>query len=610
MFFKSEELQKLADSLHERERTIKAKRGNMLDRNGVTIAQNKPVNTISVIFSQIKDAEGVAKILAEKLELNYEDVLKKVKKRVALTVIKTNVERDLADEIRACNLPGVMIDEDYRRWYPYGTLASQVIGFTGADNQGIIGLEVSYEEYLKGTAGQILTVTDARGIELENIAENRIEPIDGNHLVTTIDVNIQSYVEQIAEKVMQGKSAIGVSIILMNPQNGEILAMANKPDFDLNEPFALDIDTTGLTSEEKQKLLNQIWRNFNISDTYEPGSAFKVVTASAGLEEGVVAETSTFSCPGFRIVEDRRIRCHKVGGHGAQTFVQGIQNSCNPVFMDVGAALGVDNWYKYLDKFGLFDKTGVDLPGEARTIIHKKENVGPVELATMSFGQSFQITPLQLVRAAASVINGGNLVTPHFGDKVINNDGETVVEFEYPITKQSISAETSAAMCRLLESVVSEGTGRRCYVPGFRIGGKTATSEKLPRRNGKYIASFLAFAPADDPQVIALVLVNEPKGIYYGGAVVGPIIQEIFTTVLPYLGIEEVYSERDYLNYNVGNIEVPNLLGLTVAEAKKVLKDYTKLEIEILGEGDMVVEQFPLEGEFINEDSKVILYAE
>lgn len=609
MIFESEFLQNKAEELHSRERAIKARRGHIYDRNGEPIAVNKPVNTISVIHNQIQEADRVAEVLAKELDLDYEYVRKKVDNKVALERIKTNVERDVADKIRSYNLVGVTIDEDYRRWYPYDNVASHIIGFTGSDNQGIIGLEVKYEEYLKGIEGKILTLTDARGIEIENAAESRIEPVDGNHLITSIDVNIQKYAEQALEKVLKGKEAKRGSIIVMNPQNGEIYAMVNKPDFNLNEPFELNYDPGQLSSEKEQELLNQMWRNYSINDTYEPGSTFKVVTASAALEEGVVELDDTFYCRGYSVVEDRRIRCHKAGGHGSETFLEGVQNSCNPVFMEIVERMGVNTFYSYYDKFGLFDKTGIDLPGEAIAIMHKEENIGPVELATMSFGQSFNITPLQLIRAASAVVNGGELITPHFGMEIVDSSDKVLKKLNFTDTKQAISGETSDIMSKILESVVSEGTGRRSYLPGYRLGGKTATSETLPRGSNKYISSFLGFAPADDPQVIALVLVDEPVGIYYGGTVCAPVIKEVFENVLPYMGIEPEYTEIDLENYNVGEEYVPNLLGETLQDTKSLLRGYS-FELDILGDGDIIKEQFPLPGEYVNKDSKLILYAE
>lgn len=608
MLFQVDFLMEKAEELHNRERVIKSERGNILDRNKEPIAVNKSVTCVSVIHNQITDKEKVIEVLCDKLELEYDFVKKKVENKVALERIKMNVEKEVADEIREYDLDGVVIDEDYKRIYPYSTLASHVIGFVGKDNQGIIGLEVKYDEYLKGEVGMILTKTNAKGIEIENVAEGRREPVPGNHLVTSLDVNIQKYAEQALEKVLISKNANRGSIIVMNPQNGEIYAMANKPDFDLNDPFYLgdlQVDST----KEQQNILNQIWRNYCINDTYEPGSTFKVVTASAGLEEGVVKLDDTFFCPGYSIVADRRIRCHKAGGHGSETFVEGVQNSCNPVFMAVAERLGVDNFLKYFDKFGLLHKTGIDLPGEAVSIMHKKANIGPVELATMSFGQSFQITPLQLIRAGASVVNGGKLVTPHLGVEIIDPDGEIVEILEYDNSKTAISKETSDTMATLLESVVSEGTGRRCYVPGYKVGGKTATSEKLPRSSNKYISSFLGFAPADNPQVIALVLVDEPEGIYYGGTVAAPVIRELYENILPYMGINPQYVQRDFDEFKVGEVTIPDLLGKNIDEAKKILKDI-ELEIVNIGNGDTITEQFPLPNDKVNRDSKLILFAE
>jgi stage V sporulation protein D (sporulation-specific penicillin-binding protein) len=528
----------MAEDLHERERTIKAARGNIIDANGTVIATNRTVCTISVIHNQIKNPEQVIEVLSAELGVDEETVKKKVEKYSSREIIKTNVDKALGDKIRTYHLAGVKVDEDYKRYYPYDSLASKVLGFTGGDNQGIIGLEVMYEQYLKGENGKILTMSDAAGIEIENEAEDRIEPIAGQDLYVSLDVNIQKYCEQAAYQVMEKKGAKGVSIIVMNPQNGEILAMVSVPEFNLNDPFTLSTDPGNVTEKQKQDLLNQMWRNPNINDTYEPGSTFKIVTAAAGLEEGVVRLEDGFSCPGFRVVEDRKIRCHKVGGHGSETFLQGMMNSCNPVLIDVGQRLGVNNYYKYFEQFGLKGKTGIDLPGEAATIMHKKENMGLVELATVSFGQSFQITPVQLVATASSIINGGNRVTPHFGVKAVTSDGEAVKEFNYPVKKGILSSETSETMRYILEKVVAEGSGKRANLEGYRIGGKTATSEKLPRSLKKYISSFIGFAPADNPQVIALITIDEPQGIYYGGTIAAPVIADIFKNILPYMGIE------------------------------------------------------------------------
>ena len=530
-----------AQELHERERDIKAARGRIIDAAGKVLADNRSVCTISVIHSQIKEPEKIISMLCRELDMDEETVRKKVEKVSLRELVKSNVDKGTGDRIRAENYAGVKVDEDYRRYYPMGSLASKVLGFTGSDNQGIIGLEVTYEEYLKGTPGQILTLTDARGVEIENAAEGRIDPVDGLDLYISLDSNIQMYAGQAAGKVMEEKQADRVSVLLMNPQNGEILAMVNVPEFDLNDPFTLPegTDTEGLTEQERQDLLNQMWRNGCINDTYEPGSTFKIITATAALEEKVVSLNDTFSCPGFRIVEDRRIRCHKTAGHGTETFVQGIMNSCNPVFMDVGARVGAANMYKYFGKLGLFEKTAVDLPGESASIMHKLENIGAVELATISFGQSFQITPIQMLRAVSAVINGGTLVTPHFGIRAADGDGNTVEQFQYDTKTGAVTKETSETMKMLLEKVVAEGTGKNAYIEGYTIGGKTATSQKLPRGSGKYIASFIGFAPVENPQIIGIVMIDEPVGTYYGGTIAAPVMREIFDTVLPYLGIEK-----------------------------------------------------------------------
>lgn len=536
MIFQADFLQEKAEQLHNRERPIKSKRGIIYDRNNVPLAINKSVTRISVIHNQIKDFDLVIKILSEKLGLSEKYVEKKVKNRVAIEIIKKNVDKEIADEIRSYDLAGVIIDEDYRRIYPYENLASHVLGFVGADNQGIIGLEVQYDSYLKGKDGMIFTQTDAKGIEINNVAETREEPINGYNLRISLDMNIQEYATQALEKVLISKQTDKGCIIIMNPQNGEIYAMVNKPDFDLNNPFVV----------EDENALNQLWRNYAINDTYEPGSTFKVLTASAGLEEKVVSLTDSFYCPGYSIVADRRIRCHKYGGHGSETFLEGVQNSCNPVFMAVAERLGVDRFVSYLDKFGLNEKTGIDVPGEAISIMHKKEKIGPVELATMAFGQSFQITPLQLIRIGAAVVNGGRLVTPHFGLEVTNSEGNFIKNFSYDDSKTAISEETSKVMTEVLESVVSKGTGRNCHIPGYKIGGKTATSEKLPRSNNKYISSFLGFAPSDKPEIIVLVIVDEPQGIYYGGTVAAPVGKEIFENVLPYLGFKPQLEDNNH----------------------------------------------------------------
>ena len=523
-----------ARAVQERERSIKAKRGSIYDRNGVVLAGNQAVCSISVIHNQIEDPETVIRVLSEKLELPEEDVRRRVEKRSVREKIKSNVDKELADEIRAMNLAGVMIDEDYKRYYPYSTLASHVLGFTGSDNQGIVGLEVYYDDLLMGENGSINTVTNARGIEVENMAERRVEGTAGQNLVTSIDINIQQYITQKALEVLEKKQAKRVCIIVMNPQNGEIYALADVPEYNLNEPFTLNYETDETVTQDMR---NQMWRNYCISDTYEPGSTFKIVTATTAFEQGVLRVEDQFYCPGYHIVEDRRIRCHKVAGHGAETFREGIMNSCNPVFMQVGERIGVDGFYDGLRKLGLFEQTGVDLPGEANSIFHKQEKVGPVELATMSFGQSFQITPLQLMRAASAVVNGGNLVTPHFGVYTTDENNNVTEVLKYETKTGAVSTATSETMKGLLEAVVAEGTGHRAYIAGYSIGGKTATSEKLPRSENRYISSFLGFSPADNPQVMTLILIDEPQGIYYGGTIAAPVVGEIYDNILPYLGI-------------------------------------------------------------------------
>ena len=541
MVFEAPYYQEQAEELHERERDIKAARGEILDANGTVLATNRTVCTISVIHSQITDPERVIRELSRLLELDEGSVRKKVEKVSSMERIQTNVDKEIGDQIRSLGLDGVKVDEDYKRYYPYDELASKVLGFTGGDNQGIIGLEVMYEEYLKGINGKILTTTDARGIELSQVSEDRIEPVAGNTLQISLDYNIQTYAQQMAEKVMEEKQAEKVAILMMDPGNGEILAMVNVPEFNLNDPFTLNTEDRGaaLSDEEKQEALNQMWRNGSINDTYEPGSTFKIITASACLEEGVVDLDDTFQCPGYRVVEDRKIRCHKVGGHGAETFVEGIRNSCNPVFIDIGLRLGTDRFFDYFQQFGLMDQTGVDLPGEAGTIMHKKENVGLVELATMSFGQSFQITPIQLAATVSSLINGGERVTPHLGVRILDGEGKKVKEFSYGSGGRIVSEETSAQMRTLLEGVVAEGSGKNAYVEGYRIGGKTATSQTLPRSANKYISSFVGFAPADDPQILAMCVIYDPQGIYYGGTIAAPVIGDIFRNTFPYLGIEK-----------------------------------------------------------------------
>ena len=540
MVFDAEYYQEKAKSLHEREREIKAARGEIIDRNGTVLATNKTVCTISVIHSQIKEPERVIKELSSILGLEEETVRKRVEKVSSMERIKTNVEKKVGDKIRNLELDGVKVDEDFKRYYPFEELASKVLGFTGGDNQGIIGLEVGYENELKGQNGMILTTTDARGIELDGVAEDRIEPRAGNTLQISLDYNIQMYAQQMAEKVMEEKQAEKVAILLMNPKNGEILAMVNVPEFNLNEPFVLNTEgSENLTPEEKQDALNQMWRNGCINYTYEPGSTFKIITSSACLEEGVVKLDDRFHCPGYKMVEDRKIRCHKVGGHGSETFVQGIQNSCNPVFIEIGLRLGTDDFYKYFEQFGLMGETGVDLPGEASTIMHKKENVGQVELATMSFGQSFQVTPVQMAATVSSLINGGYRVTPHFGVQVLDAKGKKIETLHEGRGKRIVSEETSKTMQKLLESVVSEGSGKNAYVEGYSIGGKTATSQTLPRSANKYISSFIGFAPAQDPQILGMCVIYDPQGIYYGGTIAAPVIGDIFENIFPYLGIEK-----------------------------------------------------------------------
>ena len=541
-----------ATRLHERERSIKAARGRILDRNGVVLADNKTVCTVSVIHNQIEEPEQVIAMLVKELGISEELARKRVEKYSSIERVKSNVDKTVGDRIREYDLAGVKVDEDYKRYYPYGELASKVLGFTGGDNQGIIGLEVVYEEVLKGEPGMILTVTDAKGIEVDTAGERRVEPVPGSDLRISIDRNIQEYATQLAEQACAAKEADSVYIIVMNPKNGEILSMVNYPEFDLNDPYTLPMETVTaedgslftvdsgqLTAEQKQEKLNAMWRNGCINDTYEPGSTFKIITAAAGLESGVVTQDSSFSCPGFIIVDDRKIRCHKTVGHGSQTFVQCMENSCNPALITVGLRLGVDEYYRYFEQFGLKQRTGVDLPGEAATIMHKKEDMGNVELATVAFGQSFQITAIQLLTTASSIINGGNRITPHFGIEALNRDGEVEEVFSYPVRSGILSEETSATMRYILEMVVAEGSGRNGQVQGFRVGGKTATSQTLPRGSGRYISSFIGFAPADDPEVIAIAIINNPQGVYYGGQVAAPIIRQLYENILPYLGLEK-----------------------------------------------------------------------
>ncbi len=545
MVGKSDYYAKKAKDLHERERSIKAERGEIWDRNGTVIAANRTVCTVSVIHSQITDPETVIRVLTEELEMKEEAVRTRVEKRSSIERIRTNVPKEIGDRIRQQELAGVKVDEDYRRYYPYGELASTVIGFTGGDNQGIVGLEVTYDKILQGTSGKILTMTDARGVELPDAGEERQEPTAGCTLQTSLDMNIQMYATQAALQVMEKKQADGVSILIMRPENGEILAMVNVPEYDLNDPFTLPFRTEGMSSQELQDARNQMWRNDCINDTYEPGSTFKIITASAGLEEGVVSLKDTFFCPGYKIVDDRRIRCHKVGGHGTENFVQAAQNSCNPVFIEVGLRLGVERYDHYFRKFGLLEKTGIDLPGEAGTIMHNPEKMGEVELATVAFGQSFQITPVQLAATVSSLINGGKRITPHLGVSIRSSDGVLLQKLEYPEGKQILSKETSQTMRYVLEQVVDGGSGKNAYIEGYRIGGKTATSETLPRSANQYISSFIGFAPAEDPRVVGLCVIHNPKGVYYGGTIAAPVIRDIFANILPGLGIKKSEVESN-----------------------------------------------------------------
>ena len=546
MLLRADYYSEKAQDLHERERSIKAARGKILDCNGKVLADNKTVCTISVIHSQIKEPEKVIDVLTEELGLERDQVKKRVEKNSSIERIKTNVDKQTGDKIRDYDLAGVKVDEDYKRNYPYGNLASKVLGFTGSDNQGIVGLEVKYESILKGTDGQILTMTDARGVELSDTGEGRKEPVSGKNLILSLDANLQEYAQQAAYQALEQKQADSVSIILMRPGNGEILAMVNVPEYDLNDPFNLKKSTNGMSQQEIQDERNKMWRNGCINDTYEPGSTFKIITASAALEEGVVTPEDTFSCPGFRIVDDRRIRCHKTTGHGSETFVQGVMNSCNPVFIEVGQRLGTDAFYRYFQQFGLLEKTGIDLPGEAGTIMHQKKDIGPVELATISFGQSFQITPIRLAATVCSLINGGHQITPHFGVEVREDDGTLLETLSYKEGKQIVSEQVSKTMRAILEKVVSEGGGKKAYIEGYHIGGKTATSETLPRSANKYISSFLGFVPAEDPRILGICIINNPQGVYYGGTICAPVMRTVFENILPYLGIEkEAAQETD-----------------------------------------------------------------
>lgn len=613
-FFRADKWQEMAYEQQTRDRLITPKRGAILDRNGEGIALTETVCAVSVIPVQVKEKEKTASFLAETLELEYADVMEKIEQNVALVRIKTKVDTETAAEVRKAKLPGVEVDEDVRRVYPYSEMAAQVVGFVGKDNQGIIGLEAKYDELLEGKQGKILTLTDSRGNKVEN-GQERIPPEDGKNLVTTLDVVLQQYAEQTIAKAVESKGAKRGVIIILNPQNGEIYAMANYPFFDLNDPFTIQDSELAaqwgsFSQEEKNNYLNQMWRNTAINDTYEPGSTFKIVTSSAGLEENVVTPESSFFCRGFFVAGGRQIKCWRYPRtHGAETFVQGVQNSCNPVFMEIGERLGAETFLEYMQKFGFAQKTGVDLAGEAVGIIHKLENIGPVELATMSFGQSFQITPLQLLRAASAIVNGGRLVTPHFALGIADEDGNIVETFQYEEGEQVISTETSETMKKILESVVAEGTGSKAYLPGYRIGGKTATSEKLPRRSGKYIASFMSFAPAEDPQVMALVLVDEPQGVYYGGTVAGPVMQELLKNTLPYLGIEPVYNEKEAEEAAKERAEMPDVTGMAPGEAKNTLYQ-AGLACEYRGDGETVGRQLPPAGETVNKGTTAILYME
>lgn len=541
MGFRSDHYYEKAEELHERERDIKAARGRILDANGKVLADNKTVCTVSVIHSQIKEPEKVIRLLSAELGISEENIRKKVEKISSIERIRTNVDKETGDIIRRAGLEGVKVDEDYKRYYPYDTLASRVLGFTGGDNQGIIGLEVEYEDVLSGTPGKILTTTDARGVEIDEIGESRMEPEKGDDLRLSLDISIQEFVQQAALKVMEEKQAERVSVLLMNPQNGEIYACVNVPEFNLNDPFVLNTgeDVSSMNTQKAQERLNQMWRNPCLNDTYEPGSTFKIITMAAGLQEGVVSLEDHFYCPGYKLVDDRRIHCANRRGHGSQNFVEGAQNSCNPVFIEVGLRLGVQKYYQYFRQFGLMEKTGIDLPGEAGTIMHKMENMGNVELATVAFGQSFQITPIQLAATVSSLINGGNRVTPHFGVAVQSEDGNSVKELLYSSKTGIVSENVSKKVRDILETVVSQGSGRNASVPGYSIGGKTATSQTLPRSANRYISSFLGFAPADEPRMLALCIIHDPKGIYYGGTIAAPVVRSIFENVLPYLGIKK-----------------------------------------------------------------------
>lgn len=608
--FRGDYLTGLADDLHYRERTLYAKRGDILDRNGTVLATSASVCSISVIHNQVEDVEAVARLLSQELSMEYEEVLALVEKKVALQTIKTRVAPEVAERIREAGLAGIQIDENFKRYYPFGSLASQTIGFAGSDSQGIIGLEVTYNEYLQGINGSLLTLTDAKGIRLSGSEELRKEATEGNVLQTSLDVVIQQYAEQLLERTIEQKNAKRGAIIVMNPQNGEIYAMAIKPDFDLNDPFTINDETLAaqwdsMDSESQIEALNQMWRNFCINDTYEPGSTFKIITSAAALSEKVVSLDETFQCNGGLTVADRRIRCHKTGGHGTETFVQGVQNSCNPVFMTLALRLGADTFYKYLKAFEFDKKTGIDISGEAVGIMYDVEDVGPVELATMGFGQSIAITPMQLLRAAAAAVNGGNLITPHFGTQVLDQEGNVLKTLEFPVTEGVIDPEVSQTLRQVLETVVSEGGGSKAAITGYSIGGKTATSQKLPRSAKKYISSFLCFTPVEDAQLMTLMLIDEPEGIYYGGTVCAPVVKELLENILPYLGIEPDYTEEEALLPEVAQTEVPDLLGMTLAQARETAGE---TELDVLGEGEQIIEQFPLPGETVNMDSKIVVY--
>ena len=615
-------LEELADELHNRERTLESVRGDIVDRNGEVLATSGSICRVSVVHNQIEDEEKTARVLSEILELDYDDVLKKVQKKVALQIIKNQVSVEQAQQIRNQQLPGVMIDENFDRYYPYGGLAAQTLGFVGSDNQGVVGLEVAYDKYLQGLDGRILSLTDARGVALEGKGEQLEQGAEGHTLQTTLDVKLQQYAEQLIEKVVTQKNAKKGALIAMNPQNGEIFAMAMYPSFDLNDPFTIQDETLAaqwddMDEAQQMEQLNQMWRNWCINDTYEPGSTFKIMTASAALEEGLVSVEEGFHCSGSLIVADRRIRCHKTTGHGSLTFRQGIQQSCNPVFMTLAMRLGTDTFYEYLKRYEFDQKTGIDVPGEAKGIMHDPSNVGPVELATMGFGQSLTITPIQLLRCGAAIVNGGNLVTPHFGQNILDADGNVLKTLTYDIEENVISASTSQTMRTLLESVVSEGGGSKASIPGYTIGGKTATSQKLPRSAHKYISSFLSFAPVEDPQIMVLCIVDEPEGIYYGGTVCAPIVKEFLENALPYLGIEADYSlvtEEDLVPKwgeepigPVGFVQAPDVTGMSYQQAKKEIESL-ELTVDALGSGEVVSEQFPAAGEEIRKGTRFIIY--